>query len=252
MTFDLLASWTWTIDVVFLLLLVAGTAFGAFRGFISGICKMAGTLFAIVFAVIFCVSFSNFLENVFHLTTALANALTNSFHKEALLTPLPVDIAGADVKAALEELGVGWLPRSLISASFSSVETIPAGTTAAMLLGSTLAKWISIAISFVLLIVLVKLAAVILDKSLSGLVDKVAPFRVINQLLGALLGLLKAGILAFVLLAICSWIPIEGLHNFLSSTAIVGPIFHSDWFAAATSYAISGQWFDDYIAQFLF
>lgn len=252
MTFDLLASWTWTIDVVFLLLLVAGTAFGAFRGFISGICKMAGTLFAIVFAVIFCVSFSNFLENVFHLTTALANALTNSFHKEALLTPLPVDIAGADVKAALEELGVGWLPRSLISASFSSVETIPAGTTAAMLLGSTLAKWISIVISFVLLIVLVKLAAVILDKSLSGLVDKVAPFRVINQLLGALLGLLKAGILAFVLLAICSWIPIDGLHNFLSSTAIVGPIFRSDWFSAATSYAISGQWFDDYIAQFLF
>ena len=240
------------IDVVFLLLLVAGTAFGAFRGFISGICKMAGTLFAIVFAVIFCVSFSNFLENVFHLTTALANSLTNSFHKEALLTPLPVDIAGADVKAALEELGVGWLPRSLISASFSSVETIPAGTTAAMLLGSTLAKWISIVISFVLLIVLVKLAAVILDKSLSGLVDKVAPFRVINQLLGALLGLLKAGILAFVLLAICSWIPVEGLHNFLSSTAIVGPIFRSDWFAAATSYAISGQWFDDYIAQFLF
>lgn len=252
MTFDLLASWTWTIDVVFLLLLVAGTAFGAFRGFISGICKMAGTLFAIVFAVIFCVSFSNFLENVFHLTTALANSLTNSFHKEALLTPLPVDIAGADVKAALEELGVGWLPRILISASFSSVETIPAGTTAAMLLGSTLAKWISIVISFVLLIVLVKLAAVILDKSLSGLVDKVAPFRVINQLLGALLGLLKAGILAFVLLAICSWIPVEGLHNFLSSTAIVGPIFRSDWFAAATSYAISGQWFDDYIAQFLF
>ena len=252
MTFDLLASWTWTIDVVFLLLLVAGTAFGAFRGFISGICKMAGTLFAIVFAVIFCVSFSNFLENVFHLTTALANSLTNSFHKEALLTPLPVDIEGADVKAALEELGVCWLPRSLISASFSSVETIPAGTTAAMLLGSTLAKWISIVISFVLLIVLVKLAAVILDKSLSGLVDKVAPFRVINQLLGALLGLLKAGILAFVLLAICSWIPVEGLHNFLSSTAIVGPIFRSDWFAAATSYAISGQWFDDYIAQFLF
>ena len=156
------------------------------------------------------------------------------------------------MKAALEELGVGWLPRSLISASFSSVETIPAGTTAAMLLGSTLAKWISIVISFVLLIVLVKLAAVILDKSLSGLVDKVTPFRVINQLLGALLGLLKAGILAFVLLAICSWIPVEGLHNFLSSTAIVGPIFRSDWFAAATSYAISGQWFDDYIAQFLF
>ena len=37
----------------------------------------------------------------------------------------------------------------------------------------------------------------------------------------------------------------KGLHDFLSSTAIVGYIFRSDWFAAATSYAISGQWFDD-------
>ena len=121
-----------------------------------------------------------------------------------------------------------------------------------MMLGSVLAKWFSIAISFVLLVVLIKLAAVLLDKGLSGLVERVAPFRVINQLLGAILGLLKAGILLFIVLAICSWIPLESMHSFLSSSAIVGPIFRSEWFAAATSYAISGQWFDDYIAQFIF
>ncbi len=252
MMFDLLASWTWTIDVLFVLILVAGTAFGAFRGLISGICKMAGTLFALVFAVIFCVSFSNFLESVFHMTTAIANGLTNCFHKDALVAQLSSDVAGADIKAVLEEMGVPLFWRWIISAAFSSVEIIQAGTTPAMMIGSTLAKWISIAISFVLLVVLVKLAAVLLDKGLSGMVEKVAPFRIINQLLGAVLGLAKAGIAVFLLLAICSWLPIEGLHNFLSSTAIVGPIFRSDWFAAATSYAISGKWFDDYIKQFIF
>ena len=252
MLHSLLTSWTWTVDLIFVLVLVAGTAFGAYRGLISGVCKMAGTLFAIVFAVIFCVSFSNFLEQVFHMTTAIANGLTNSFKNEALLTPLPADFSGADIKSTLEALNVGWLPRSIISGAFASVETIPAGTTPAMMLGSVLAKWFSIAISFVLLVVLIKLAAVLLDKGLSGLVERVAPFRVINQLLGAILGLLKAGILLFIVLAVCSWIPLEGMHNFLSSSAIVGPIFRSEWFAAATNYAISGQWFDDYIAQFIF
>ncbi len=252
MAYSLLTSWTWTVDVLFILILVAGTAFGAYRGFISGVCKMAGTLFAIVFAIIFCVSFSNFLESLFHMTTAIANGLTNSFKNEALLTPLPVDIAGADVSATLESLGVGWLPRVIISGAFSSVETIPAGTTPAVMLGSTLAKWISIAISFVLLVVIIKLAAVLLDKCLSGLVEKLTPFRVVNQLLGAILGLVKAAVVLFLVLAICSWLPIDGLHNFLASSTIVGPIYSSEWFNAATSYAVSGQWFDDYIAQFLF
>ena len=249
---SLLASWTWTIDLLFVLALVAGTAIGAYRGLISGVCKMAGTLFAIIFAVIFCVSFANFLESVFHMTTAIANGLTNSFHNEALLTPLPTDVSGADIKSTLEELQVPLFWRWIISGAFSSVETIREGTTPAMMLGSTLAKWFSIAIAFVLLVVLIKLAAVLLDKGLSGLVEKCTPFRVVNQLLGALLGLVKAGIAVFLILAVCSWIPVEGLHTFLSSTVIVGPIFRSDWFAAATSYAISGQWFDDYISQFLF
>ena len=168
---------------------------------------MAGTLFAIIFAVIFCVSFANFLESVFHMTTAIANGLTNSFHNEALLTPLPSEISGADIKSALEGMQVPLFWRWIISGAFSSVETIPEGTTPAMMLGSTLAKWFSIAIAFVLLVVLIKLAAVLLDKGLSGLVEKCTPFRVVNQLLGALLGLVKAGIAVFLILAVCSLDP---------------------------------------------
>lgn len=248
---SLLASWTWTVDVIFVLVLLGGTAFGAYKGFISSVCKMAGTLFAIIFAVIFCVSFSNFLESVFGMTTSIANGLTNCFKNEALLTPLPYDITGEEVGAMLESLQVGWLPRIIINGAFASVETIPAGTTPAVMLGSTLAKWISIAISFVLLVVLIKLATLLLDKGLSRMVEKLKPFRVVNQVLGGVLGLVAAAVALFIVLALCSWLPIDALHNFLASSAIVGPIYSSDWFIAATSYAISGQWFDDYIEQFL-
>ena len=114
-------------------------------------------------------SFANFLESVFHMTTAIANGLTNSFHNEALLTPLPSEISGADIKSALEGMQVPLFWRWIISGAFSSVETIPEGTTPAMMLGSTLAKWFSIAIAFVLLVVLIKLAAVFLTAFLLSL-----------------------------------------------------------------------------------
>ena len=102
-----------------------------------------------------------------------------------------------------------------------------------------------------LLVVLIKLATLLLDKGLSGMVEKLKPFRVVNQVLGGVLGLVAAAVALFIVLALCSWLPIDALHNFLASSAIVGPIYSSDWFIAATSYAISGQWFDDYIEQFL-
>lgn len=252
MVSSLLASWNWTIDVIFVVLLIVGIWTGVQQGFISCVCKTAGTVFALIFAIIFCVSFSNFLESLFGMTTAIANGLTNSFSNEALLTPIPTDISGADVKSILEGLGVGWLPRTIIGSAFSSVETIPAGTTPAAMLGSTLAKWISIAISFVALFLIIKLVSVFLDKGLSGFVEKLSAFKFVNEILGGVFGLLRAAVVIFIVLAICSWLPIDPMHEFIANSAIVGPIFTSEWFNAATSYAISGQWFDDYIAQFLF
>lgn len=62
-----------------------------------------------------------------------------------------------------------------------------------MLLGPLLAKWIAIAISFVLLLILVKLGVSILSHALTGAVESVKPLAVINQLLGGVLGLAKTG-----------------------------------------------------------
>lgn len=247
----ILASGGWILDIIFFVILIGGIALCAYNGLIRCVCKLAGTIFSIAFALIFCVSFATFLENLFGMTSAIANGLTSSFSgKEGYDIALAADVAGADIGAALNEIGIGKFTQLLIGFAFKNVEVIRAGTTTAMLISSALAKWISIAISFVLLIIIIKLGVLLISSIFKSLVDKVAPMRVIDQTLGGIFGLLEAGIVVFLLLAICSWLPIGGLHDFISSSSIVGTIFNSEWFHSATAYAVSGQWFNDLFTEF--
>lgn len=251
MTNSLLISSGVIVDIVFFVLLIGGIAVGAQKGLIKCICKLAGTIFSIVFAFLFCIAFANFLESCFGMTTAIAHGLAGSFSgKENYDVALGADVAGAEISAALQEIGIGGFTRWAVGLAYKGVAVIPAGTTTAMMISSVLAKWISIAISFVALIILVKLGAVLIGKLFTALCEKVTLFRILNKTMGGLFGLIEAMIGVFFLLAVCSWIPVESLQNFLSSTTVVGAIYRSEWFANATNYAVSGQWFNEFISNF--
>ncbi len=71
----LLASSAWALDVAFIVIIVLGILLGTWGGFIKGVCKLAGTLFAVFVAFTFCNAFKNTLENAFGLTSALANSV---------------------------------------------------------------------------------------------------------------------------------------------------------------------------------
>ena len=250
---QILAASGWMLDLAFFLILILGTALGAYKGFINGIAKLAGKVVSIIVAVTFCVSFANFLELCFHMTTGIANGIAGAIAKnEIYAIGLPVDVAGAEISGALNEIGVGWIQRWLIALSFANVEIIPAGTTAAMLLGSLFSKWISIIISFILLILLIRLGVRLFAKAVTAIKEHFAPLRFVDQAFGAVLGFIKAGFMIFFLLLVCNWLPIEGLHAFIESSGVVGRIFVSEWFNNATSYAVSGAWFSDYIKNLLF
>lgn len=249
---ELLAPAGWILDLVFFLILILGTALGAYKGFIAGVSKLAGKVVSIIFAVMFCVSFANFLELCFHMTTGIANGIAASLAKnEVYAIGLPTDVVGAEIGTALEALGVGTISRWLIGRTFASVALIPKGTTAATLLGSIFAKWISIVIAFVLLIVLLRLGVGLVGKLCGSIVERFAPLRIANQTLGALLGFVESALLIFLILLLLNWLPINALHEFIQSSGIVGKIFVSEWFQNATSYAISGAWFSEYIAKFI-
>ena len=101
-------------------------------------------------------------------------------------------------------------------------------------IGEPFGEWIMVALSFILLLIIVKLGCWLLGSVGSAIVDSVAPVRVVNMILGGILGAFKAFILIFVLLAIMRWIPSDSLHGFFSSSGVVGAIFDSQWFIDAT------------------
>ncbi len=76
---SLLAAGAWTIDVLFFVLLLVGILLGVRRGFIAGICKLAGTVFSVVVAVAFCVSLQAQLERSFGATSAVNNVVGAPF-----------------------------------------------------------------------------------------------------------------------------------------------------------------------------
>lgn len=98
---------------------------------------------------------------------------------------------------------------------------------------ATIAKVIAIVISFILLFLVVKLLAWFVGKTGTALVNKFAPCRMINRILGGILGLFEAFMLIMLLLAICHWIPVEGVHEFIQSSTIVGKVF--DWVVSELS-----------------
>lgn len=65
----------WILDVIFFVILLLGLLFGTWSGFVKGLCKLAGTIFALFVSISFCNPVKNLLEDWFGLTTAIANGL---------------------------------------------------------------------------------------------------------------------------------------------------------------------------------
>lgn len=172
----------WSLDVAFFAIILVGILFGIKNGFIKGVCKLAGMIFAIGFAVFFCNAFRLFLDDLFGLT----ELLTNAIGKEKI------------------------------------------------------AGWLAIAISFVSLVVLIKLGTWLLGLIGTALVEKLKPLAVINRILGGILGLVKALLVILLLLTICKWISsgfsLEALPDFIQASPIVGRIYASDWYERITTF----------------
>lgn len=243
---------SWILDLVFFLLLILGTAYGVYKGFVGGILKLTTIWFALIFAFLFCVGFSGFLETCFGMTTAIARGIEGAISKNELYkAAIGADTPGADIAAVLEGMNIDGIARWFISISFGKMESVPAEATPAMMIASITAKWISIAISFVALVLIIKFGSLLIKLIFRAIASGVKPLRVIDQILGGILGLAESLILIFILMLIMNWLPVASLHEFISSSAVVGKIFASGWFQSITSYAISGKWFTDFIGKLL-
>ena len=101
-----------------------------------------------------------------------------------------------------------------------------------------IAHWISVAISFVGLGIIVRLLALLFGFIGTKICEKNKFLAFLNGFLGAIWGLFAALMFVFTCLAICSWIPNASLHNFIGSSYVVKYLFNWDWFHAILSNVI--------------
>lgn len=101
---------------------------------------------------------------------------------------------------------------------------------------ATAGGWIAVVISFVLLVVIIKLGAWLLGKIGTALVEKFAPVKAINRFLGGILGFVKALVIILLLLAICKWIGADSVNAFINSGTIVKYVYQWDWFSWAMQF----------------
>ena len=105
---------------------------------------------------------------------------------------------------------------------FGMVSAISNGVHSAMLGG-----WLSMAISFVSLFLIVRLGTWLLGFLGTLLANSVKAIAVINTLLDGLLGMPEAFFLCYFLLLIMSWIAIPSCDAFINSSTVVGAIYRS-------------------------
>ena len=99
----------------------------------------------------------------------------------------------------------------------------------------TLGGWLSLIISFFIILIGANLIAWIVGALGTLLVQRVKVFGVINKVLGGVWGLFEAPVLVFLLLMICGWINSDAINGFILESSIVGKIYASDWFEWAVT-----------------
>lgn len=108
-------------------------------------------------------------------------------------------------------------------------------TTLSQSMNPTIAGWVAVAISFVGLVLLVKLGTWLLAKVGTKLVEKSNVLKGLNRFLGALFGLAFALVILFFLLTACRMLNIDVVNEFIRSSYVVGKIYDWEWFVNATA-----------------
>lgn len=99
--------------------------------------------------------------------------------------------------------------------------------------GAPFGEWLSVAICFVGLLVLIKLLSWLVGCILKSVIKVSKAMNLIDRIFGALLGIAQALFLLFIILMICQWINVPQVNEFIGSSKLVGAIFTSGWFQQA-------------------
>ena len=212
----------YVIDILVIVVILGVAVISAKRGFIDCLFGFISTIVAIVLAFVLMKPFVSWTGGIFGLEGALEKGCTDVFAKVKMFT---IDISNQGISEALAGKN---LPAFLIDAIVKSVgnESIPAGTTIAMLAGEALGGFITGLISWVIVFLIAKLLLMLLRGTLGAVIENLPIVSGVNHILGFLVGIVKGLMIVSGIIAVISILPIPSATQFFSDCFFVGWLYN--------------------------
>ncbi|MBQ3166165.1 MAG: CvpA family protein [Clostridia bacterium] len=209
-----------SMDTIVLLIIVGFLIYGLARGFM----KQVIGLICIAASFILAYTLSGVLCNAICNGTTIDEGLATSIR--GIFSTVDVTINKADT---LETLSVLNLPEFLNSAILKYAEKIPFDEfNLAQIISETVTRYVLSGGSFMIILIVSRLLLILVKKLLSFIVDH-TPLKVVDRILGAVVGLVKGILIVYLGVFLLSVIPIEGLNGVkeLLSTSVIANFFMS-------------------------
>ena len=208
------------VAVVVILLIFAITS--AKKGFVEGVFGLLTTVVALGVALL--------CANIVVDATGGLFGLKETIHSGVLEFLTGIEGFDTDIsKDGLEASLQGKLPDFVISTIVAEYGAdVPAGTTIAMQLTTPATDFVAFVIAAVVLFIVAKIILSIVKSILSGIINAIGLLGAIDKLLGFVLGIVKGALLIGVLFMLISFVPIEGLNEFIHTSIFAHVIYDNN------------------------
>ena len=200
------------VDFIVIAILILFSLLGLRKGFFNKLLGIIGGIVALILAFSLCKPFATLLQKLFNLQSGLGNAFYKSFAKnESLNVTISTSTQAQEILNA-QNILPDFIKNAVISVTKNGSEK-----TLARLIADVCARIANVAISFVIILVLVKLICFILKLIFAKIEDKHDGVFLTNKILGVVFGFVHCLLIVFVVLFLIDVLP-SALFGWLQRT----------------------------------
>lgn len=210
------------VDIIIVLVLIGFALVCSKKGFIECFFNFVSTVAAVLVAVLLAKAVISLTGGLFGLQDTMMDSFEKAFLK---IEGFDLDISTNGLQAALAEKNIPDFLAKMVVDTFGNKE-IAEGTTLAMAVGGTLAKYAITFITWIVLFLITRLILRILKSILTKLAEKITLIGAVNTLLGCVVGLIEGLLLIYAVLAVLALIPSDSITVYLNNSFFVGWLYN--------------------------
>ena len=212
------------VDIIVVVVLVGFALVCARKGFIECFFNFVSTVAAVFVALLLAKAVISLTGGLFGLQDTFESSFEKAFLK---IEGFDLDISIGGLQNALAEKNIPNFLVEMVVDTFGNKEIV-AGTTLAMVVGGTLAKYAVTLITWIALFLLTKLVTGILKSILTALAEKITLIGKLNTLLGCAVGLIEGLLLIYGVLSVLALIPSDTITAYLNGSLFVGWLYNNN------------------------